>query len=282
MKLYTPVNVDASGVSICFEDKVMILGSCFADEIGLRMKACGFNVMVNPFGTLYNPESIAKAVARLDDAVPFTEDDCVRMGAGIDRVCSYSHHTSFSRPTAGEFLEVANASLNEASGFWHGCNKVIITLGTAMVWRHEGVTVSNCLKRPASEFKHEMLGEDEILKALDQIVHGSRQYVFTVSPIRHLSKGAHANTISKAKLQLALDIFIDSHEDCFYFPAYEILLDELRDYRFFADDMCHPSRLAVDIIWERFVHASVPEKDYSVMKESERLFRRSLHRSMLK
>lgn len=281
----------------------MVLGSCFADEMGSRLKAAGFNVMVNPFGTLYNPESIAAAVERLGSAAPFTEADCVEMGAGAARICSFSHHTSFSRPSAEEFLAVANDALERAAEFWRGCNRVIVTLGTAMVWRRGGVTVSNCLKRPAREFTHEMLDDAAVQAALRRIVGAGsaagsvsslaspalpaplagKSFLFTVSPIRHLSLGAHNNTLSKARLQLSLDAFLQSDEGtcCTYFPAYEILLDELRDYRFYAEDMCHPSSTAAGVIWERFVETVVPAADHERMKENERQYRRSLHRTML-
>lgn len=283
MKLTTPVNIDRIEPGICLEDRIMVLGSCFADEIGSRLMAAGFNVMVNPFGTLYNPESIAAAVERLGSAAPFTEADCVEMGAGAARICSFSHHTSFSRPTAEEFLAVANDALSRAAEFWRGCNRVIVTLGTAMVWRRGGVTVANCLKRPAREFTHEMLDDAAVQSALRRIVSaGSKSYLFTVSPIRHLSLGAHNNTLSKARLQLSLDTFLRSDVGmcCTYFPAYEILLDELRDYRFYAEDMCHPSSTAAGVIWEKFVETVVPAADHERMRENERQYRRSLHRPL--
>lgn len=304
MKLSTPVIIDRIEPGICLEDRIMVLGSCFADEMGSRLKAAGFSVMVNPFGTLYNPESIAEAVERLESAAPFTEADCVEMGAGAARICSFSHHTSFSRPSAEEFLAVANDALARAAEFWRGCNRVIVTLGTAMVWRRGGRTVANCLKRPAREFTHEMLDNAAVLAALRRIVSACpdaggrcvsddtpaqgmtcapKSFLFTVSPIRHLSLGAHNNTLSKARLQLSLDEFLRTGESarCAYFPAYEILLDELRDYRFYAEDMCHPSSTAAGVIWEKFVEAVVPAADHERMKENERQYRRSLHRPLL-
>lgn len=297
MKLFTPVTIDKLSVSVGLEDKIMVLGSCFADNVGERMAAAGFNVCVNPFGTLYNPASIFNAVARLESGKPFEEAECVEMGAGAGLVCSYSHHTSFARPTKAEFLENANEKLAFASGFWHSCNKIIITYGTSFVWKANYLlsksetkeyncltnlltpqkcsfgVVSNCLKRPAAEFTREMLGIDEV-KALTEAISGSfpgKEFIFTVSPIRHLSDGAHANTISKATLHLA------TAGQC-YFPAFELLNDELRDYRFYAEDLVHPSPAAVGYVWEKFLEAAVPEKYWPQIRENEKAARHAAHR----
>lgn len=277
IKLSTPVSAAPTDARISLEDKIMVLGSCFADNIGSRLMDGGFDVCVNPFGTLYNPVSICNAVARLESGQPFGEADCVEMGAGAGLICSFFHHTSFARATREEFLSNANASLSEASAFWKSCSKVIISLGTAMVWKREknGEVVSNCLKRPASEFTHEMLGVTHIFALLQLLVssHPSKQFIFTVSPIRHMGDGAHANTLSKATLQLSL-----AKVQADYFPAYEILLDELRDYRFYADDLVHPSRLAEDIIWQRFLESAVESADLPQILQNEKAARRSAHR----
>lgn len=277
IKTSTPVIPAPFDTRISLEDKIMVLGSCFADSMGARLAAGGFDVCVNPFGTLYNPVSICNSVARLDSGQPFREEDCVEMGAGAGLICSFSHHTSFARATMEEFLSAANASLSEASSFWKSCSIVLVTLGTAMVWKREanGEVVSNCLKRPASEFSHEMLGVTHIFALMQLLVssHPSKRFIFTVSPIRHLGDGAHANTLSKATLQLSL-----AKVKADYFPAYEILLDELRDYRYFADDLVHPGRLAEDIIWERFLDCAVESTDLPQVLLNEKAARRSAHR----
>lgn len=276
MKLYTQVLTESLRPGISLQDKILVLGSCFADEMGSKMKDAGFDVCVNPFGTLYNPASIVSALERLESGAPFTPQDCVQMGAGADLVCSFSHHTSFARKTAEAFLENANASLAQAAGFWANCNRVIITLGTAMVWKKDGLVVSNCLKRPAAEFTHEMLSVAEAKALKDRILNlcSGRVAIFTVSPIRHLSRGAHANTLSKATLHLSL-------EGESYFPAYEILQDELRDYRFYAEDLCHPSATAAGIIWEKFLEAAVPAAEHEQIRANEKAARRLAHRPVL-
>lgn len=285
IKLSTPVLTPQLPVQLSLADRIMVLGSCFADSMGSRLSAAGFNVCVNPFGTLYNPVSICNSVARLASGRPFAATDCVEMGAGAGLVCSWSHHTSFARPTAEEFLSVANSALEEAAAFWKTANKVLITLGSAMVWKlvEGGEVVSNCLKRPSAEFSHEMLGVQQIAVLLKMLVEGNpgKEFIFTVSPIRHLGDGAHANTLSKATLHLALARVMEqlSGAAC-YFPAYEILLDELRDYRYFAEDLVHPSRVAEDIIWERFVAAAVVPGDQSQTALNEKAARQSAHRPL--
>ena len=210
MKLATEVSCPRPAVPIGLDEPVCLLGSCFADEMARKLSDAGFQVLANPFGTLYNPASLAAAVARLDDPVPFREEDCVPLGAGDGRIGSFSHHTSFARNTAAEFLDVANASLAEAAGAWKQCGTVILTLGTARVWRaleRPGrPVVANCLKRPAREFAHELLSVEACARLLRGIVeaHPEKRFILTVSPIRHLGEGAHANTVSKSVLHLAV------------------------------------------------------------------------------
>lgn len=279
IKLSTPVIVTPLPVQVGLQDKICVLGSCFSDSMGAKLASAGFDVRTNPFGTLYNPVSVCNSVARLESGLPFKESDCVEMGSGAGLVCSYSHHTSFARETAGEFLENANASLAEASAFWHACNKVIVTFGTALVWKlvESGDVVSNCLKRPAAEFSHEMLGVTQIAALVKMLVasHPDKKFIFTVSPIRHLGDGAHVNTLSKATLQLALN----STGVC-YFPAYEVMLDELRDYRFYAEDLVHPSKTAEEIIWQRFLGSAVAPDDLAQLSVNEKAARHSAHRPL--
>lgn len=282
LRLQTPVIIEPSDVSISLGDKVMVLGSCFADNIGEKLSHAGFDICVNPFGTLYNPVSIAHAVTRLDSGRPFEEGECVPMGAGAGLICSFSHHTSFARPDTVSFLAAANSSLEEASAFWRSCNKVIITSGTIYAFYHGGEVVSNCLKRPAAEFERIPLSLDEAASALAGIVepHPEKEFIFTVSPIRHMADGAHGNQLSKSTLLLATDRVVGGHPGCAYFPAYEIVLDELRDYRFYAEDMVHPSQQAVNHIWDRFCDTVIPAGDRNALLANEKAWRASQHRQL--
>ena len=285
MKWQTPVAEGKSSVPLRAGDEIMVLGSCFADETGRRLAECGLDVCVNPFGTLYNPVSVCNSISRLQCGVPFTREDCVEMGAGAGLVCSFSHHTSFARPTPEAFLEHANAALETASARWKSASKVLITLGTAWCWRHlpEGEIVSNCLKRPAGEFSRERLTVPQTAALLKSLVqrYPDKFFVFTVSPIRHLSDGAHGNQVSKSILLLALEDVCAAFPDrTVYFPAYEILLDELRDYRFYAEDMVHPSLQAAEYVFGKFLSFAFPDEERSRLEERRKAFKASQHRPM--
>ncbi|MBQ9462848.1 MAG: GSCFA domain-containing protein [Bacteroidales bacterium] len=278
MKLTTTVNVEAPSRPLSLSDRIMTLGSCFADSIAEKMSAAGFQVCANPFGALYNPMSVESAVRRLDSGRTFTREDCVRMGAGAGLICSFEHHTSFARASEEEFLDNANGHLAGAAAFWSSANVVIITLGTAFVWYHDKRPVSNCLKLPAREFERRMLDASEAAAALKAVIdsHPEKRFILTVSPIRHMGDGAHANALSKARLLLAAE---SAAAD--YFPAFEIMMDELRDYRFYAEDLVHPSPTAVSIIWERFLDSYTDPAERSAIEANEKAARLSAHRKIL-
>ena len=285
MKWQTPVAEGKCPVPLRAGDEIMVLGSCFADETGRRLAECGLDVCVNPFGTLYNPVSVCNSISRLQCGVPFTQEDCVEMGAGAGLVCSFSHHTSFARPTPEAFLANANAVLEVASARWKASNRVLITLGTAWVYRHKesGEVVANCLKRPAGEFSRERLTVPQTAALLKSLVqrYPDKFFVFTVSPIRHLSDGAHGNQVSKSILLLALEEVCAAFPDrTVYFPAYEILLDELRDYRFYAEDMVHPSLQAAEYVFGKFLSFAFPDEERSRLEERRKAFKASQHRPM--
>ena len=294
MKLQTPVADSPCKVGISYKDRILMLGSCFSDNIGKQLADFGFDVCVNPFGTLYNPESILSAVRRLLSRERFTAEDCEEIGAGDRRTCSFSHHTSPARATREEFLSDANLSLEKAADFFKDCNRIIITLGTSWCYRHIGrdMIVSNCLKHPAREYTREFLTADRtsaILQEIMSICNSSKgirpkEFIFTVSPIRHFKDGAHGNQISKASLLLGVEYAIQATDDSQgtipgtdYFPAYEIMMDELRDYRFYAEDMCHPSQQAVDYIRERFLNRALPESEHSELRINMAEYRNRSH-----
>jgi len=285
MKLQTPVQITKSTLGVSYDDRIVMLGSCFSDSIGNKMLEAGFDVLVNPFGTLYNPISIGNSVKRLQEGKQFEESDCVQMGAGSDLICSFSHHTSFARKTREEFLSNANSSLNESSLIWKNANKVIITLGTAWRFTHlqTGKVVSNCLKRNPKEFSRDILDVDSVVKALLEIIDSNpeKKFIFTVSPIRHMADGAHGNQISKSTLLLAIDKVVGMRAgSCEYFPSYEIVMDELRDYRFYCEDMVHPSAQAVGYIWERFIDSYLPKDQIPTLEHNLKAYARSQHRDM--
>ena len=290
MKLQTPITDARCKVGISYNDRIMMLGSCFADNIGRQMKDYGFDVCVNPFGTLYNPISILQSIRTLVCGRHFTEQDCVEMGAGAGMTCSFSHHTSFARKETSDFLADANKALDQAREYIRSCNKVIITLGTSWCFRHieTGNIVSNCLKRPSGEFIRERLSPRQTEEALREIMQlcnamdgaTCKEFIFTVSPIRHFKDGAHGNQISKASLLLGIEEIVTENDIADYFPAYEIMMDELRDYRFYAEDMCHPSEQATGYIRDRFLSWALPEDEKPELEENIRSHKRSIHISM--
>lgn len=296
MKLQTPVADAPCNVGISYKDRIMMLGSCFTDNIGRQLADFGFDVCVNPFGTLYNPASILAAVRRLISGEHFTEEDCVEIGAGDRRICSFSHHTSHARSSHEEFIRDANLDLDEAASFFRTCSKVIITLGTSWCYRHieKDLIVSNCLKHPAAEYVREFLPAEDTAAMLREIMAlcnsseglTPKEFIFTVSPIRHFKDGAHGNQISKSALLLGIDdlmrslpvdLSMNPHYTADYFPAYEIVMDQLRDYRFYAEDMCHPSSQTVSYIRDRFLGWALPASEHPLLQEKIREFKRNQH-----
>ena len=287
LKLQTPVEIGRIGPELSYGDRILVLGSCFADNIGEKLKQYGFRVCVNPFGTLYNPVSVCSALDRLENGRPFTEEECVALGAGDGRIGSFCHHTSFARETPEAFLSVANEALSEASVFYRECTKVILTLGTAWCFRHvdSRQIVANCLKRPAAEFVRERLDIPGVTALLRRAVVSTpeKAFIFTVSPIRYLKDTAHGNQLSKSILLLAVESIISDPELAArtgYFPAYEIVMDELRDYRWYADDLIHPSSVTVNYLWERFMDSVLASGEKETLLEAGERFRKSQHRPM--
>ncbi|MEA4948451.1 MAG: GSCFA domain-containing protein [Petrimonas sp.] len=258
MDFRTPVIIPESTFRIDHSTKMMLLGSCFSENISTRLQEYKFLVKTNPFGIVYNPFSVAAVVKRLLSNKGFDETDLVFH----DNVYqSFLHHGLFSHPDKNRCLENISRSFDEAAGFILKTDVFIITFGTAYVYKLKstGEVVANCHKFPSSAFVRERLTIEEIVKEWSSVInaisahHPAAKFIFTVSPIRHWKDGAHENQISKSILHLAIDRLQKMYAPTLsYFPAYEILLDELRDYRFFAEDMMHPSSVAIEYIWERF------------------------------
>lgn len=246
VKLQTIVDIPPSEWKIGYEDKVLMLGSCFSDEIGAQMQQRYLQVTCNPFGTLYNPLSIAQALT-MTEVPELVEHD------GLWH--SMAHHGSFSRASNEEAEQAVRASIKAMQHALDEASVVIVTFGTAWVYEMNGEIVGNCHKLPERCFVRRRLTVEKIVDAWKPILekYSDKHWLFTVSPIRHIKDGLHENEISKATLLLALEAISYQHSAISYFPSYEIVLDELRDYRFYADDLVHPSSLAVNYIWERFV-----------------------------
>ena len=285
MKLTTPVEIKPLSNRLSYKDSVLFIGSCFADEMGHRCTERYFDARVNPFGVLFNPCSISDCLGLLEgyginaEQCSFIPEDVIETSGGF---CSFHHHGSMARPTAQEFLDNANRVLADASDFYYREGWVVVTLGTAFIYtdKESGNVVANCHKLPADRFERIMIDADQVYDALSQYVAArpNRQWIFTVSPVRHLADGLHANTLSKATLHLGIEKLVNRYPNAHYFPAYEILMDELRDYRFYADDMMHPSAQAADYIFERFMDFVLDEKDRPLLAEAEKIRSMMQHR----
>jgi len=309
MKIQTLVEIEKYKNPISYSDKIMLTGSCFSDEIGGVLKDYGFDAMVNPFGTMYNPASVCISLLRLGTVAKlckmpleispfFTEKDIVKRPDGL--YVTFFHHSSCGDYDAKKFLDKANEKLIRDAEFFKNVSKIIITLGTSWVFKYIGgavgqtitntcMIVCNCHKLPAKCFRREFFCASQTEKMLHMIVKAfpDKEIIFTVSPIRHMADGAHGNQISKSSLLLAINNLIDEQQNCreekkntSYFPSYEIMMDELRDYRWYAEDMVHPSAAAVKYIFEKFKDSCISEDCYGRMDEELKKTKRENHRPL--
>lgn len=260
MQLLTPVALPQRAPRLEVSSRVVLLGSCFAQGVGERLSAAlpAGQVAVNPFGVLYNPLSIAAALGQLLSAEPFP---AALLGEGSDGVVhSWLHSGTFSRPTAREVLSAIGERLEPARRLLRGDGLLCLTFGTARLFRHRatGQVVANCHKAPAADFTVEELTPEAFVAAWQPLLQTlwrtspGAEVVMTVSPHRYAAYGFHESTLSKARLLLGIEALQRAEPRVHYFPAYEIVLDELRDYRYYAADMLHPSPQAADYVFERF------------------------------
>lgn len=289
MNFQTKIEIPKSTWHIAHSDRILLLGSCFADEVGQQFVRGGFDAMVNPFGTLYNPASIAAQLLR-----SISENECKEIFCDSQGIWhSWMHHSRFSATEKEELAERVNSTTLEVSEYLRSANVLIVSFGTAIIYRlkENGMLVANCHKQPDSLFVRERLSAYDIvdqwqmLVQILQSINPDLRIIFTVSPIRHKRDGYHVNNISKGILLQAVDELTNGAGNeglCQYFPSYEILLDELRDYRFYSDDMIHPSPLAVQYIWERFKETYFSTQTSDAVLKANKEFARSQHRSIVK
>lgn len=277
MQFTTPINIK-SNKTIDHNSRIVMLGSCFAENIGKKLIECGFNVVMNPMGILYNPISIHNALTRIIENREFTEDELFYHN-GL--WASFMHHGSFSHSDKNEALKIMNERLHEGHEQLKNATHLIITFGSAEVYEREGMVVSNCHKLPAREFTHRLLSMEEIVALNFQLSSFNPQLstLFTISPVRYLSEGAHHGQINKSTLLLATDqICREMGAD--YFPSYEIMMDELRDYRYYATDMIHPSDVAIDYIFERFADTYLTDEAIRIAEEIKKIKKSLAHRPL--
>lgn len=266
--------------------KFMLMGSCFSDNVGARLSDAMVDVVVNPFGTVFNPLSMAALLHKLIDGEPV---------AGIDLFLSngvwsnYDFHSRFSMASKEAALERMNQSIAAAHAHLQACHTLVLTLGTAVVYRRRdtGQVVNNCHKVPQHEFTRRLASVDEITSALTAALEHLHEFnpelrvLFTVSPIRHIADGLEMNSLSKAVLRVAVSNVVRSHKEWVgYFPAFEIVVDDLRDYRFYNADMVHPSDVAIEYIWQTFQATYFDDHSTQAIARCERVTKRLKHRPM--
>ena len=286
MDFRTKVSLGWQGERISHNHSLIFFGSCFADEVGGMFNANKFKVLQNPFGVLYNPLSIANAIERSLDEISYSENDLIKAG---NLYHSFSHHSLYSHSNREVMLENINTELKRCSCMLKSADFLFITFGTAWVYelKESGNVVANCHKLPANIFARRRASVSELTKRSAEVIaklistNPNIKIVLTVSPIRHLKDGAHENSLSKSTLLLVCEELQNMFkENISYLPTYEILLDELRDYRFYADDMAHPSKKAVEYVWERIKEDVVSPESEAIIKEWGKIRQGICHRLM--
>jgi len=269
--------------SIDHTSQVVMLGSCFTENMGERLIHNKIATLINPFGILFNPFSIMNALERMLNDRPYSVDELTRSG---DHFVSLDHHGSFNRQSAEETLEGINQSLQEGATKIKQADVVFITLGSAWVYEHieMGHTVANCHKIPNKEFRKRLLSFQDvhlILRHIPQFLTSKgvkAKVVFTVSPVRHWKDGAVENQRSKAHLLSAIHAVVDEFDSCYYFPPYEMMMDDLRDYRFYQTDMLHPTQQAIDYVWQKFETSFFSDETRIICQELKSLVQAVEHR----
>jgi hypothetical protein len=269
---------------ITHEDKLVSIGSCFSENIGNKFREYKFNVNINPFGQQYNPCSIANAINKLVKPVAYTARELVYHD---ELYHSFDHHGSFSKSEEDETLELINQNLQQASEDLKAASILFLTFGTSHVFKlkESGAVVSNCHKLSGSYFDRKILKPFEIIAALNDAIENVRKVnadikiVLTVSPVRYFAFGHYENSVSKAHLFAAIYELQEIFPELYYFPAYELVMDDLRDYRFFSEDMLHPNYQATDYVWEALCNTVFDKKTSTLLKEIDEILLAARHRA---
>ncbi|MEN8787818.1 MAG: GSCFA domain-containing protein [Flavobacteriales bacterium] len=260
MNLKTEIKLPSYPFTLSHQEGIVSFGSCFSENIGEKLAQHKFNSLVNPFGILFNPISISKAI---EDCILNTQYTASDLQQNNDLHFSLNHHSKYSGSNQAEVLTHINTSISDGSKALKSAKTIILTFGTAWVYKlkESNEVVANCYKLPSSLFTKKLLSISEIVAEVSssltklRLINPEVKIITTISPVRHWKDGVVENQQSKATLHLAIKELREQHENLVYFPSYEIMLDELRDYRFYADDMLHPSSLAIDYIWQKFADA---------------------------
>jgi hypothetical protein len=283
MKLMLDHEIVPSPLQIGYSNKILFIGSCFSQEIGYKMKELKFNVLQNPHGILFDPISISEALTSYVDNKHYELNSAVYLN---DLWHSWQHHSSFSGIDKEEMIKNINNTQVVAHEFVNELDWLVISLGSAFHYllASDNTPVANCHKAPAAFFKKELLPIDQIVAVMSGAIQKlldrrpELRIILTVSPVRHIRDGLTENNHSKARLIEAVHLLISKHEHTFYFPAYELLIDVLRDYRFYKTDMVHPDEKATEYIFERFAGAYIEKDAIEIMKQVSEILKALRHR----
>jgi len=269
--------------AIDYDSKIILFGSCFTEHIGQKLSYFKFNSYCNPFGIIFNSSAINTAITQIINSKTYTKTDLIKHN---ETWHSFNHHSQFSTPQTEKTLAVINTSIKEAHAFIKTASHIIITLGTAWVYTYNDTQniVANCHKIPQKYFTKSLQSIAQIKTDIDTIytlvkkVNPKIKFLFTVSPVRHLRNGFTENMLSKAHLIATVQKHVEENKDSFYIPAYEIMMDDLRDYRFYDTDMIHPNSTAVNYIWDFFKNSWLSDKVFTTMKTIDAIQKDLQHR----
>lgn len=276
MNFRTELFLQPSALKISHSDKIIGIGSCFIESIGQRLKSTKFQTHLNPFGNLFHPLAIENAIARIHSKILYTETEIFNQQ---ELYFSWDHHTSFSNTSLKSTLEQINTQIESANEFIQDANIFILTFGTAWVYKikQTDLIVANCHKVPMKHFDKLLLTDSQIKSSFRNCfnyildINPNAQIITTISPVRHIKDGLIENNLSKAKLISNLHELLPQYKNVQYFPAYEFMIDDLRDYRFYKEDLIHPNEIAIEYIWDKFCEHYFDESTAHKMRIAEKI-----------
>ena len=283
MKLQTKIPLKRKTQNLIdYQSKILLLGSCFSENIGDKLSYFKFQSTQNPFGILFHPKAIENLITNTSNKKVYSSDDLIYQN---EIWHSFDAHSSLSSASENELLNKLNVAISLTNKKIKEASHIVITLGTSWVYRYIEIDtiVANCHKIPQKKFLKELLSVSEISESLARSIsliksmNSDAAVIFTISPVRHLKDGFIENTQSKSHLIAAIHTLVNE-QDVSYFPSYEIMMDELRDYRFYAEDMIHPNKTAINYIWRKFIDTWFSEETKSIMKEIDEIQKGLLHR----
>ncbi len=287
MEFVLPFQIQAYPFTISYRDKILLIGSCFSEEIGNKMKGLKLNVLQNPNGILYDPLSISEALASYIDNRPVEESEIFELN-GLWH--SWKHHSIFSGLNKEDVLSQINHSQSKAHLFLKEADLLIITLGTSYQYqlKKNNRPVANCHKAPSYFFKKKLLTIEEttfsLLEVLNKlkIFNPGLKIIFTISPVKHVKDGVIENNQSKARLIESAHTLIKKKDNIYYFPSYELVTDVLRDYRFYKSDLVHPNDTAINFVFEKFCDSLLDDEGKKIMEKIKSVINAMNHRPFLK